>query len=212
MFENKNNLVDTILLVISILAGLIVGIVITALCIHYKLFIFGVNIDVFIAPLVAGFVETFVSNLTRKKSSGAISAIILFFITNGIGWLFPTTPLKLNIFTIGGFLIMLQAAFPLMMNYIIIAVLFLLTYVFGLVGSFISFKLNKNEVSPLTVSEIEDTEKLGIYIFNSKPNVPIKEYHGLIFAEDIVDFDEKTFKTYFYQNLYFFNSKLAHKS
>lgn len=191
MYGQKLFSKDKLLLISSILLGLLVGIIITIFCVYYKLTIYGVNIDIFIAPVIAGFVETFVSNNTRHKSSGAISSIILFFVTNGIGWLFPSQPLKFNIFTVGGFILMLQAAFPLMMNYLIIAILFLLTYAMGLVGSFIGIKLHKYDNSPLTVSDIENTEKLGVYLFNSKPNIPIKKYHGLIFAEDVVEFEEK---------------------
>ena len=182
---------DTVYLALSILSGLLVGLLITAFCIKMHLVIFGVNIDVFIAPVVAGFVETLVSDLTRKKSSGAISSIILFFLTNGIGWLFPAQPLSFNIFTVGGFLLMLQAAFPLLINYLIIMVFLAITYLFGVTGGLIERVFHKVDNSPVTVSDIEETEKLGVHIFNSKPDIPIKEYYGLVFAEDVVEFEEK---------------------
>lgn len=191
MFENKKLIRDRFLLVISILAGLWVGLLITVFCVHYKLRIYGVNIDIFISPIVAGFVETFVSKYTRNKSSGAISAIILFFVTNGIGWLFPSQPLTFNIFTVGGFLLMLQAAFPLIINYLIIGIYFLVTYLFGLVGVFFGSKFNKKHYSAILVTDIENNDEFKVKIFNSKPHFPIKEYHGLVFSEDVIDFDEK---------------------
>lgn len=208
MFKDKNSIRDTLLLVVSISIGLLVGLIITTLCMEYKLAVFGVNLSIFIAPMVAGFVETFVSNRLRKKSSGAISAIILFFITNGIGWLFPSTPLSFNIFTVGGFLLMLQAAFPLMINYLIIGIFFMITYLFGLAGSFIEVKFNKKEPSHVHVGDMETPEDLGIKIFNSKPSLPIKEYHGLVFSEDVVDFDEKDFQ----ERLKYIGSTVENKS
>ncbi|MBE6486736.1 MAG: YbjQ family protein [Methanosphaera stadtmanae] len=191
MFENEKVNKDRILLAISIMSGLLIGMLITWFCIKHKLLIYGVNINIFIAPIVAGFVETIVSNYTRNNSSGAISAIILFFVTNGIGWLFPSNPLTFNIFTVGGFLLMLQAAFPLIINYLLIGLYFLITYLFGLLGSFIVFKIFKNEESHVHVTDLEDVDDFKVMMFNSKPNYPINEYHGLVFSEDVIDFDEK---------------------
>ncbi|WP_323737313.1 heavy metal-binding domain-containing protein [Methanosphaera sp. ISO3-F5] len=194
MFEHKIFTYDNLLLGLSIFSGLLVGSIITGICIYYHLVIFGVNIDVFIAPVVAGFVETFVSMYLRKKSSGAISAIILFFLTNGIGWLFPSQPLTFNIFTVGGFLLMLQAAFPLLINYLIIGIFLAFTYLLGLGGSFIGSKFKNQNDSQLTFSDIEDTAQLKLPILNSKPNVPIAKYHGLICVEDVIEFEEKNRK------------------
>ena len=208
MFENNNSLEDKLLLIVSVLSGLVVGLLIMVFCAHHNLRVFGVNIDIFIAPVVAGFVETYVSNFTRNKSSGAISSIILFFLTNGIGWLFPAEPLTFNIFTVGGFILMLQAAFPLMINYLLIGVFFLVTYMFGLLGSSVGNIFNKNEVSPTLVSDIKDVEKLGVKIFNTKPDFPIMEYHGLVFAEDVIDFDEKNHA----ERLKYMGSNIQNKS
>lgn len=189
--EKEKLTTDYFWLAISIISGLFVGMLITLFCIRHHLRIFGVGIDIFIAPVVAGFVETLVSNFTRKKSSGAISAIILFFVTNGIGWLFPSQPLSFNIFTVGGFILMLQAAFPLIMNYILISIFLLFTYILGWGGSIIESFIHKTDKTPVTVSEIDDTYKTRIHIFNSKPDIPIKEYHGLVFAEDVIEFEDK---------------------
>lgn len=208
MIEIDDSIKDKILLAVSVLSGLAVGLLITAFCIHYKLLVYGVNIDVFIAPIIAGFVETFVSNLTRNKSSGAVSSIILFFITNGIGWLFPSQPLTFNIFTVGGFLLMLQAAFPLMVNYLMIGVFFLFTYLFGLLGGLFVYRFNKNEITPTQVSDIKEVDRLGVKVFNNRPDFPIKEYHGLVFAEDVVDFDEKNYA----ERLKYLGSSIQNKS
>lgn len=190
---------DNLLLLFSILSGLIIGMLITLFCLDYKLAILGVNISIFIAPLAAGFVETFVSMNLRKKSSGAISAIILFFVTNGIGWLFPSQPLTLNIFTVGGFILMLQAAFPLLINYLIIGIFLAFSYILGLLGSFIGSKFRRSFIGSklrkhkekVNVKDIEIVDELDIALFNSKPDFPVKEYHGLICAEDVIEFEEK---------------------
>lgn len=207
MFKDKNVMRDKLLLILSVLSGLVVGIIITGYCIEHELLIYGVNIDIFIAPMVAGFVETSVSNRLRNKSSGAISAIILFFITNGIGWLFPATELSFTIYTVGGFLLMLQAAFPLMVNYLIIGIFFLITYIFGLIGSFIGLLFKKDEAH-LLIGDIEPVENFRVKIFNSKPSVPIKEYRGLVFSEDVIDFDEKNFQ----ERLEYMGSTIENKS
>lgn len=191
MSRNKIFTKDDLLLLLSILTGLLVGVIITILCLYYKLFVFGVNIDIFIAPIIAGFVETFVSIYLRKKSSGAISAIILFFVTNGIGWIFPSKPLSFNIFTVGGFFLMLQAAFPLLINYLLIGFFLLFSYIMGLFGSFISSQFNRQDKIPVTFTDVENVDKFIIPIFSSKPEIPILEYKGLVIAEDVIEFEEK---------------------
>ncbi len=180
---------DKFLLIISILSGLIVGLLVTFLCIKYKLTVMGVNINIFIAPVIAGFVETLVSGYTREKSSNAVSAIIIFLLTNGIGWLFPAKPLTFNIFTVGGFFLMLQAAFPLFINYVLIGLFLLITYAIGSIGGVIGSRIHKKQFSS-SFDEYE-FEELNVEIFNSKPDIPIKEYHGLVFAEDVLEFEDK---------------------
>jgi hypothetical protein len=62
---------------------------------------------------------------------------------------------------------------------------------FGLLGSFIVFKIFKNEESHVHVTDLEDVDDFKVMMFNSKPNYPINEYHCLVFSEDVIDFDEK---------------------
>jgi uncharacterized protein YbjQ (UPF0145 family) len=181
---------DTFWFIISILAGTLMGLGVSYVCRYLDLFIFGTCIDIFIAPLVAGFVETYVSNYTRNKSSGAISAIILFIITNYLGWFNPANTITLSVFTVGGFLLMLQAAFPIFINYLIIALLFALSYTLAVIGGYFGLKSQKK--GSKQIEDITDFEELGIHIFNSKPDCPIEKYHGLVISEDIVDFDDKS--------------------
>lgn len=183
---------DYLIMLICIVLGFIAGFTVMVVCYVYDLFILGVNICIFIAPVVAGFVETFVSKLITGRSSGAFSAIALFFLTNVYGWVFPSTPLKFNIFTVGGFFLMLQAAFPLVINYLLIGLYLTFVYTLGLIGAKIGSLIHRRNVEILKkVDDIEDISDLGVVIFNNAPEVPIKEYHGLIFSEEVVEFNEK---------------------
>ncbi|WP_455645390.1 heavy metal-binding domain-containing protein [Methanosphaera sp.] len=176
----------------AIAIGTLVGLVIIAICIHLNLTILGINIHIFIAPVIAGFVETFISRKLTNKSSGAISAIILFIITNFLGWFFPTNPITWNIFTLGGLLLMLQAAIPLTINYILIAVLLGITYIFGIIGGYIAVLLNKNNTeTPLSIGDINNTKSPDILVLNNPPEIPIIEYHDLVYAEQVIRFDNK---------------------
>lgn len=72
-----------------------------------------------------------------------ISAIILFVVTNIMGWIFPAQPIVWNILTVGGLLMMLQAAFPLAINYMIFAILLLNIYIYGLIGEYFASLVQK---------------------------------------------------------------------
>ncbi|WP_069592759.1 heavy metal-binding domain-containing protein [Methanosphaera sp. WGK6] len=176
----------------AITTGTLVGLITIVICIHLNLTIIGINIHIFIAPIIAGFIETFISRKLTNKSSGAISAIILFIITNFIGWFFPAQPITWNIFTLGGLLFMLQAAIPLTINYILIAILLGITYLFGIIGGYIAVLLNKNNAPQLLcISEIDSVNSSDILVLNNSPEIPIKEYHNLVYAEQVIRFDNK---------------------
>ena len=130
--------------IFSIIMGIIVGLLVVYICIIFNLAIWGFNIYLIFAPLIAGFVETYLSQKLTNTTSGAISSIVLFIVTNLIGWLFPAQAITWNVFTIGGIAIMLQAAFPLTVNYILIFLLLLFVYIFGRIGGFIGLLFDKN--------------------------------------------------------------------
>ena len=75
--------------IFSIIMGIIVGLLVVYICIIFNLAIWGFNIYLIFAPLIAGFVETYLSQKLTNTTSGAISSIVLFIVTNLIGWLFP---------------------------------------------------------------------------------------------------------------------------
>ncbi len=190
MFDNFLNKrqVDFIF---SVSMGIIVGLISVYIFVHFNLAIFGINLCIFISPLISGFVETFISKKLTNSTTGAISAIFLFVITNIIGWLFPTNPIQFNIFTFGGLLVMLQAAFPLAVNYILIGLFFSIVYVFGFIGQKIA-SLFTQDIITLTTTEIQEFDvEEDVLILTNQPDLPIKEYHGLIFVENIIEFDQK---------------------
>ena len=109
--------------ILCIMAGTISGIAVYAFCIIIHLAIFGWNLGLVIAPLVAGYVETQIAIKYIGETTGAISAYILFFITVIYGFILTNPTLGLNGITIGSFFIIMQAAFPTLVNYFGIVVL-----------------------------------------------------------------------------------------
>lgn len=182
---NKN-----ISFLIAIILGTIAGLISVELCIKLNLAIYGFNIYIIVSPIIAGFVETFISKNFTNETSGAISSIILFIITNALGWIFTPNPITWNIFTVGGFLLMIQAAFPLTINYILLAILFLFIYLMGRVGSVLeTIFIKRSKITP--VAEIRDYDSSDVLILTNEPEIPIKKYHGLIFSEKVIEFEDK---------------------
>lgn len=128
----------------AILIGTAAGFLSAVICVMANLVIFGFNIMFIVSPLVAGFVETFLARKMYGKSTGAISALLIFIIINAYAWIFPKDPIVINFFTLGGLALMVQAAFPILINYIIFVVfLGALTYLIGYVGNLLSKATDK---------------------------------------------------------------------
>lgn len=85
----KNNLVEKRWAIIAVLIGTGVGFLSAVICVKWHLVIFGFNILFIVSPLIAGFVETFIARRMYGKSTGAISALLIFIIINAYAWLFP---------------------------------------------------------------------------------------------------------------------------
>lgn len=176
--------------ILSVAMGIIAGLIVVYVCMVFDISLYGFNLFLIFAPLIAGFVETFFSQKLTNSSSGAISSVVLFVITNIIGWLFPAQAIKWNISTIGGLAIMLQAAFPITINYILIGLMLLFVYIIGRIGGLIGLLFN-HKSEPLMIEDIDTVDELNILILNNEPEMPIKKYHGLIFAEEVFEFEEK---------------------
>jgi uncharacterized protein YbjQ (UPF0145 family) len=120
------SLIDKRWAIIAIVLGILVGFISAYLCILWHLVIFGFNIMYIISPLMAGFVETIIARRKYGKSTGAISALLTFLLINIYGWFLPglyvdptKEPASLSIITIIAIVLTIQAAFPILMNYVL---------------------------------------------------------------------------------------------
>ena len=122
----NNALIEKRWAIIAIFMGILVGFISAFLCIYYHLIIFGFNIMYIISPLMAGFVETIIARRKYGKSTGAISAILTFILINLWGWFFlgivTNDPVAFNLITIIAIVLTIQAAFPILMNYVLFVI------------------------------------------------------------------------------------------
>lgn len=126
---NENHLIAKRWAIIAVLLGILVGFFSAILCIIWHLVIFGFNIMYIVSPLLAGLVETFVARKKYGRSTGAISALLTFILINLYGWFLPgyfldptKEPATLSFITIIAIVLTLQAAFPILINYILLVV------------------------------------------------------------------------------------------
>ena len=115
-----NRLVKSIF---CIAVGTGVGIIVYIIFILLNIAIFGWNLGLIFAPLVAGYVETELANRILKENLGAISAFILFIDTTFYSFILKNPTLGFNIITAGAIIVILQAAFPTLINYIFLVVI-----------------------------------------------------------------------------------------
>lgn len=111
----------------AVIIGFLAGFVSAFLCVAFHLVIFGFNIMYILSPLLAGIVETIIARRKYGKTTGAISALLVFILINIYGWLlpgwiYPKEPATLSLITLIAIALMLQAAFPTLMNYILLVV------------------------------------------------------------------------------------------
>ncbi len=118
--------------VLCIGAGTAVGLIVYEIFLFFKIAIFGWNLGLIFAPLIAGYVETILANRIIGENIGAISAFILFIDTTFYSFILKNPTLGLNFITAGSIFIILQAAFPTVVNYIILVV------VGGILANFIN--------------------------------------------------------------------------
>jgi len=179
--------------------GTLVGLISLFLFYLFNLTIFGFNIGLILSPLIAGYVETYLANKIYNKTTGAVSAFLLFIITVLYGFIYINTGLGLNLITIGSAAVILQAAFPTLINYfLIVVVLGVISYIFGIFKTILKnirhflrkiwFKILKKEYVEET-SEMDydqemgrvDVNNLGILFLSitSIPDNQIKEFKGV---------------------------------
>ncbi len=112
--------------IIAIVMGILVGFFSALICIRLHLVIFGFNIMYILSPLAAGFVETVIANRKYGKGTGAISALITFILINFYGWVLygyiTNNPTTFNLITLIAIVLTIQAAFPILMNYVLFVI------------------------------------------------------------------------------------------
>lgn len=112
---------------VAIILGVVIGFGSAIICLAWNLVIFGFNIMYILSPLLAGFIETSIASRKYGRSTGAISALLTFMLINGYGWfgpgiIFPKEPFTLSLITIIAIILTIQAAFPILVNYILFVV------------------------------------------------------------------------------------------
>ena len=107
---------------ICVAAGTGAGLVVYGIFLYYNIAIYGWNLGLIFAPLIAGYVETLLANRIIGENIGAISAFILFIDTTFYSFILKNPSLGFNIITAGSTIIILQAAFPTLINYILLVV------------------------------------------------------------------------------------------
>lgn len=190
--DNYNNLFAKRWALIAISLGIIVGLGSAFLSVAWNLVIFGFNIMYIISPLIAGFVETIIARRIYGRSTGAISALITFILINAYGWLspgwiYPKEPGTLSIITIIALGLMIQAAFPILVNYILFVV------VVGIFLRLISLPTRILGKTPKTEGEvISQADAISIQGVDepmvSVPDIEgkkIEQYVGLVTGEAV---------------------------
>lgn len=118
--------------ILCIALGTAFGLIVYGIFLFFHIDIYGWNLGLIFAPLAAGYVETILANRMLGENLGAISAFILFIDTTIYSFILKNPTLGFNLITAGSILVILQAAFPTLINYILLVV----------VGGFISGFLN----------------------------------------------------------------------
>ena len=124
--EFKNKKITTnekIKAIICIAIGTGTGLITYLIFLYFNIAIFGWNFGLIFAPLVAGYVETIIANRIIGENIGAISAFILFIYTTFYSFILKNPTLGVNFITAGAVIVILQAAFPTLINFILLVVI-----------------------------------------------------------------------------------------
>lgn len=106
--------------ILCIAFGTFVGLLVYGFFLYFHIDIYGWNLGLIFAPLAAGYSETFIANKIIGEDLGAISAFILFIDTTFYSFILKNPTLGFNLITIGSIAVILQAAFPTLINFIIL--------------------------------------------------------------------------------------------
>ncbi|WP_067041049.1 hypothetical protein [Methanobrevibacter sp. YE315] len=126
---------DLFLALLCIAAGTASGLILYWFFYVHHIAIFGWNLALIFAPLLAGAVETIMAKKLIGRDLGAISALILFVDTTVHSFILKNPTLGMNAITAGSIVVILQAAFPTLINYILMIVI-------GLIASALKWNFN----------------------------------------------------------------------
>lgn len=121
--------------IICVAIGTFFGILTYGLFLYYNINVLGWNLGLIFAPLIAGYVETLLANKIIGGNIGAISAFILFIDTTIYSFILKNPSLGVNLISIGSIVVILQSAFPTLINHIILVV----------IGGILSKLINKSK-------------------------------------------------------------------
>lgn len=170
--------------ILCISIGTVVGLVVYQLFLYFKIAIFGWNLGLIFAPLFAGYAETVTANKIIGENIGAISAFILFAYTTFYSFILKNPSLGFNLITIGSIAVILQAAFPTLVNYLIFTIgLGTILYLLGIFKKITGF--------------VYDKLKNFVYKYIIKKPLPIKETEKK-FVFDEIKSNEKLNNLNFY--------------
>jgi uncharacterized protein YbjQ (UPF0145 family) len=188
---------------IAVISGFLAGFVSAYFCILWHLVIFGFNIMYIISPLIAGVVETLIARQKYGKSTGAISALLTFIMINIYGWFLPASvidptkePATLSLITIIAIVLTLQAAFPTLVNYILMVTMVGFIKKIVEILLYIPRKLMGKNVKPEESMELETTtpgvdeeflDELPIPLLSIPPadTGEIENYIGMVSGEAV---------------------------
>ena len=194
--------------------GIIVGIVTYVICLYTHFDIYGWNFGLVLSPLFAGYAESLAAKRYLEESTGAISAFILFLITVVYGFIIANPTLGFNVITAGSIVIILQAAFPIAVNYFLIAtVLAIISHVTGVFKKITRFIWNlyekifnkktklKEKIEEKESNRVHsfydgtlDMNNLGVLLLtmeDSPKDLNILEYKGIYEASHIFSFKRR---------------------
>lgn len=170
--------------ILCISIGTVVGLLVYQLFLYFKIAIFGWNLGLIFAPLFAGYAETVTANKIIGENIGAISAFILFAYTTFYSFILKNPSLGFNLITIGSIAVILQAAFPTLVNYLIFTIgLGTILYLLGIFKKITGF--------------VYDKLKSFVYKYIIKKPLPIKETEKK-FVFDEIKSNEKLNNLNFY--------------
>ncbi|WP_407432618.1 hypothetical protein [Methanobrevibacter sp.] len=189
----------------SIVLGTAAGLLTYYVFLYYNVAIFGWNLGLIFAPLVAGYVETIIAQKLIGESIGAISAFILFLVTVVYGFIIANPTLGYNVITFGSIIIIIQAAVPTFINYfgivVIISMISYLTGFFKKLTDSIDNKIRKllgKEEKPVEIilpyDDEESNKKINSldFAFITSNNPKVIEYDNLGYFYTTAIFERNT--------------------